>query len=668
MSAQPLFGPTATQDSLVFANRKGLVYEKRGPLSDWAQVGEVVTASTAALAGREGEFSALIENPETTLVLTDSSFGRPGGNTVYTIEVRWEPENDRFTIRTAAAELALGRSEDTAQAEHHQRCEAAQLELEREHFRNIYEQSPQLAICLDRSGAIVAASQQLRRQFLEIADTSGSDYLINVLTSHRVWTSLWQGSEPVGIPIRAQDVTGRRAELEMSAIAAIHPNQLHEEAYFTLVDVTERNASRIALMERSDDLETLSKRLQDSNKKLDQFASVAAHDLLAPLRRISAFTQMLEDDLGDNCRGPVSIALEAIQSSASTGQALVEDILQLSSISSMDARRERFRIFSLFQEVAREYDYRLKEIGAEVELIGRDYEVEGDIRLAKLIMRNLLSNSISYRKADRALQLQLKLTSTGTPHVRIELIDNGIGMEPEVAQQAFKPFVRLTDKVDFQGHGLGLAMVDEAAKTMGWHVFAHSEPDLGTRIVLTAPLDNINPRVQCIDEASVGGLRERLKRIMQRISDATGETVDLAILRRNKMLFIEQVAGCQRLRAVSSIGEMFPLTTTANGKAALSCLPRERATALIADELGEDETAVNSLLEQLNEIDKGALGIDENEHTEGVSALGFALDDKRGCIYALSVPVPNARFSQKKEMLTTTLKKFRDNISSEISM
>ncbi|MEM6986846.1 MAG: ATP-binding protein [Pseudomonadota bacterium] len=476
-----------SQRSIAYADRHGRVTEIHGPLSHWIEIGETLTESNPALIGQEDALAALIASPEDNLTLTDISFSGLDQDAFYTITVEWDRERQRFALSTSTAEDTFSQLANAIRTQRAARYEAQQLELEREHFRTIYEESPQLAICLDRSGAVVAASQQLRDRFLYEGGDEAT-HLLSVLTNHRVWDSLWQGAEPIGIPIRARDASGRGCELDMSAIAAQHPNQLREEVYFTFVDVTERNTSRLALMERRDDLESLSKRLQDSNKKLDQFASVAAHDLLAPLRRIAAFADMLNDELDDHGNDSVAYAVDAIRRSASTGQRLVEDILQLSRIASMDSRLEPIRIVGLFNEVASEYDYKLNEIGGLVEWSGIDLAISGDTRLAKLIIRNLLSNAIKYRHSDRALRIQLRQITNGTPHARIEIIDNGIGMESQLAQQAFGAFVRLGEKNDIPGHGLGLAIVDEAAKTMGWHVFAHSEPNQGTRMVLTAPL------------------------------------------------------------------------------------------------------------------------------------------------------------------------------------
>lgn len=157
----------------------------------------------------------------------------------------------------------------------------------------------------------------------------------------------------------------------------------------------------------------------------------------------------------------------------------------------------------------------------------------------------------------------------------------------------------------------------------------------------------LGPEIQNLAQAPVFGLRERLRPMMKDISAATSETVDLAVLDGRKMRFIDQVIGSQRLRTVSSIGETFPLTTTANGKAALACLEESVAEKLILSELAanpEFNIQLSPLLSELSRIRAGALARDENEHTAGVSALGFAIAAQNGDIFAISVPAPSSRF------------------------
>ncbi len=172
----------------------------------------------------------------------------------------------------------------------------------------------------------------------------------------------------------------------------------------------------------------------------------------------------------------------------------------------------------------------------------------------------------------------------------------------------------------------------------------------------------LGPEIHSLAQAAAGDLKDRMRPVMREIAAKTGETVDLAILKRGRMNFIDQIVGTQRLRTVSSIGETFPLTTTANGKAALACLDQTEAARLVLSELetvGEDSRLM-SVLENLAEIRGGALAIDEDEHTEGISAMGFALHDPTGDIVAISVPVPSSRFPRVRNPLKQELTRARD--------
>ncbi len=174
----------------------------------------------------------------------------------------------------------------------------------------------------------------------------------------------------------------------------------------------------------------------------------------------------------------------------------------------------------------------------------------------------------------------------------------------------------------------------------------------------------LGPEIHSLAQAAAGDLKERLRPVMRDIATKTGETVDLAVLKRGRMHFIDQIVGTHRLRTVSSIGETFPLTTTANGKAALACLDQTEAARLVLAEL-EAEGVDNRLLcvlENLEKIRAGSLAIDEDEHTEGISAMGFALHDATGDVIAISVPVPSSRFSRVRGQLSQVLMKARDSL------
>jgi DNA-binding IclR family transcriptional regulator len=154
--------------------------------------------------------------------------------------------------------------------------------------------------------------------------------------------------------------------------------------------------------------------------------------------------------------------------------------------------------------------------------------------------------------------------------------------------------------------------------------------------------------------------------VIAKLADAIGETVDLSVLKGTTAVFTDQIQGPHRLRAVSAIGEAFPLHCTANGKALLSMLPPARVAQLLAGSLRRytKHTVTSSarLTKAIDGIRHSGLAIDDEEHTEGVCALGAGFLDPLGRVLALSTPVPTARFRKKHALLGERLLEARDRI------
>jgi DNA-binding IclR family transcriptional regulator len=144
-----------------------------------------------------------------------------------------------------------------------------------------------------------------------------------------------------------------------------------------------------------------------------------------------------------------------------------------------------------------------------------------------------------------------------------------------------------------------------------------------------------------------------------KLSNELGETVDLATIRKDHLIFIDQVIGSQRLRAVSAIGETFPLYCTANGKAYLAQLDEVAVARLIGTSFerrtANTVTRLNDLLKELKVIRKSAVAFDHEEHTPGICAAGVVLRDLLGNDLAISVPVPAQRFYEREKLIAERL-------------
>lgn len=158
----------------------------------------------------------------------------------------------------------------------------------------------------------------------------------------------------------------------------------------------------------------------------------------------------------------------------------------------------------------------------------------------------------------------------------------------------------------------------------------------------------LGDRLLGLASADAGHLAAQFRPALEAVASATGETVDLSVLRGSQMWFIDQIESPHRLRAVSSIGARFPLTCTANGKAALALLDETSLARIIGPE-------APGLRAEIDEIRRTGVAFDRDEHTAGISAAGIAGRVAGGHIVAISVPAPTERFLAEQERIVSAL-------------
>lgn len=168
----------------------------------------------------------------------------------------------------------------------------------------------------------------------------------------------------------------------------------------------------------------------------------------------------------------------------------------------------------------------------------------------------------------------------------------------------------------------------------------------------------LGPELSALAEATRYNIVDRCRPLLIGLMQATGETTDLSVLRGSSMIFLDQVPGTQRLRTVSAVGAVFPLTTTANGRACLAKLPDEQATRLAEEEWNRqgikgDRAAFRSGLDRVRET---GLAFDLDEHTRGISAVGIAFADWQGDLHSISVPVPTTRFAIRRAEVESAIR------------
>ena len=169
----------------------------------------------------------------------------------------------------------------------------------------------------------------------------------------------------------------------------------------------------------------------------------------------------------------------------------------------------------------------------------------------------------------------------------------------------------------------------------------------------------LGPALAVLGAAVNHNLRDQLRPFLEQLFLEINETIDLAVLEGDQLVFVDQIATPHRLRAVSGVGLSFPLHCTANGKAMLAKLDQEQMERLLPDVLPSftpnTETSQLKLEQELAQIREAGIAFDREEHTLGICAIGAAFWDPLGTLAAISIPVPSIRFYGNEQLLVEAL-------------
>jgi IclR family transcriptional regulator, acetate operon repressor len=169
----------------------------------------------------------------------------------------------------------------------------------------------------------------------------------------------------------------------------------------------------------------------------------------------------------------------------------------------------------------------------------------------------------------------------------------------------------------------------------------------------------LGPTIQRLAASASADFVSIARPFLVALSNDLKETVDLATIKGDHLVFVDQVTGPQRLRAVSAVGEAFPLHCTANGKAYLAALTDSDIERLIGKSYERRTpntlTRLNDLLRDLKPARKSGVALDREEHTVGICAAGVVMRDALGNYVAISVPVPAQRFNGQQTRIAQSL-------------
>jgi light-regulated signal transduction histidine kinase (bacteriophytochrome) len=230
------------------------------------------------------------------------------------------------------------------------------------------------------------------------------------------------------------------------------------------------------------EIEQLRAELETVRKELAALSYSVSHDLRAPLRIIDGFTEALAEDYRERLDGQALEYLRQIRESAQGMERLIHALLDLSRVTTAPLRREMVNLSEIAESIAD--SLRHSEPGRHVEFaIRRDLVVDGDPALLRIAIDHLLRNAWKFTRQNPKATITFGEEAQDGRRV-LFLRDDGAGFDPAYATRMFTPFQRFHSSAEFEGIGIGLAIVQRIVQRHGGSVRAYGNVNAGTTIYI----------------------------------------------------------------------------------------------------------------------------------------------------------------------------------------
>lgn len=372
-------------------------------------------------------------------------------------------------------------------------------------YRIFVEEMTEGAVTLNSTGLILFSNAQFAAMVRQpLSEVLGCPFIDFVATADRplfgrVLLAAWQDSAKRE-EVLLCDTDSLPVQLSLKVLTFDGDKTLS----VIITDLTQQKKTEAELKNKNEQLETLNNALLSSNHDLQQFASVASHDLQEPLRKIQVFSNFLQERSYHLLPDSSKHFVEKIISASNRMKTLIVDILTYSRLSANDAAPEVVDLRILVEEIIDDFDLKIVERNAVIE-VGELPAVEGNRGQLRQVFYNLLSNALKFSTADRVPYISITAKAVHAVELGVALLneeeychitvrDNGIGFDEKFADAIFGLFEKLHHKSTFEGSGIGLAIAKKIIDKHHGLILAKSIPGEGSAFSIILPLKQTNLR------------------------------------------------------------------------------------------------------------------------------------------------------------------------------
>jgi PAS domain S-box-containing protein len=290
-------------------------------------------------------------------------------------------------------------------------------------------------------------------------------------------------NEPQRAEIHLTTSFGRDAWLDYFITTFRSAGKLH--FLMTVDEITERKLAEIELNKYQAHLEERTAQLEASNKELEAFSYSVSHDLRAPLRAVHSYTNILLEDYEKTLDDEGKRICGIISSSATQMGELIDDLLSFSRIGRSTLNPSMLNMKTLAGGVFADLNNGNADRKIKVKM-GKLHSVFGDGNLLKIVWTNLISNAIKY--SSHVPSSEIVISSSKEDHtITYSVKDYGVGFDMQYKHKLFGVFQRLHSESEFEGNGVGLAIVQRIVMKHGGKVWAEGEVGKGATFFFSLP-------------------------------------------------------------------------------------------------------------------------------------------------------------------------------------
>ena len=358
--------------------------------------------------------------------------------------------------------------------------------------RSLFEASPDPLVTIDPKGAITDVNSATERATgysrAELLGTEFCHYFTEPDTAHTVYEQAFRtGAAVCDNPLELRHRDGHTISVLYNASVYREPSGVLG-VLAAARDITAQRAAEAEVQAINAELETRvaqrTAELSRANSTLESFSYSVAHDLRAPLRALSGYSDALLEDYGDRLEETGRGYLGRIEAASEQMASLIDDLLQLSQVSRVEMSLEPVDLSAEAAAIAAALASR--DPGRRVRFAIQDgVRVTADRSLIRSVVQNLLENAWKFTARRDGAVIEFASTAAEDGGVCYYVRDNGAGFDPAYAGKLFKPFERLHAVTEFPGTGIGLASVARIVERHGGRVWAQGAVDRGATFYFT---------------------------------------------------------------------------------------------------------------------------------------------------------------------------------------